>query len=175
MAAVAAARACPESMSRSEPASTAGTGQWVSRWELECSCEEGGKQTERATQSKAVTHRHFGTREGCCRAAMRAGGKDACKGVCASQTWSEQVPKGLWVLWSTTHLVMSLRFCHPALLLQACGTGHWEQGIEGNVLCDLGTVREEQDIIPYLAWKVASPVGSGAGMASAGCRENRCR
>lgn len=125
VAAVAAARACPESMSRSEPASTAGTGQWVSRRGLECSFEEGGKQTERATQSKAVTHRHFGTREGCCGAAMRARGEDVCKGVCVSQTLSEQVPKGLRVLWSRTHFVMSLSFCHPALLCRhvAQGTG----------------------------------------------------
>lgn len=59
--------------------------------------------------------------------------------------------------------------CKP----MARGRGEW--GAAGDLVCSLGTAGEGQDAVSYLAWRAASPGGSGAGMASVGCRENRLR
>lgn len=132
MAALAAARACPESMSRSEPASAAGTGQWVSRRGLACSCEEGGKQTERATQSKAVTHRHFGTRGGMLWGCHESRGKRCLQRGLRQPNTERAGAKG------PPGALEHDTFCDvPEVLpsspaLQARGTGHWERDIAGD-------------------------------------------
>lgn len=171
VAAVAAASTCPESVSRSEPARAAGTEHPVSRRGLVCSCGEGRREGDKQRGQHKAKRLHTDTQHegGGPRGCREHRGKSACKGVCVSRTLSEWVLKGLRVLWCTTHFVTPPQ----ALPCKPMARGRRERGAAGDLVCSLGTAGEGQDAVSYLAWRAASPAGSGAGMASVGCRENR--